>query len=114
MSQKQIDLWQGPGGAADEHTVVVDTVNDFIPHSSIAPSVFGLQYEVINHGSQYAYRNIDENDSMAQSEPRSVSSTILQRVNREETNNIVRRISAYHVRADDAVKVTTMPGESST
>jgi len=32
---------QGPGVATDERTVVVDALNDFVPHSQVTPCVFG-------------------------------------------------------------------------
>ena len=51
---------------------------------------------------------------MSQGEPRSVPSTVLQRVGREKTGNIVGRIPTYNIRADGTVKVTTIPGEPST
>ena len=103
-----------PGGAAHEHTVVIDTVNDFFPHSSISLGIFGLQRDVISYGSQHAQPDIDENNPMTKSEPRPVPSTVLPRVNRDsETMSIVGRISTYHVRTDCAVDVTTIPGEPS-
>ena len=67
----------GLGRARDERTFVVDTLDDFVPHSSITSSVFGLQREVVNRRSQYTQFDIEENDSMAQSIPRFVSSTVL-------------------------------------
>ena len=73
----------GPGGATDEHTVVIDTVNDFFPHPSISSGILGLQREVVSYGSQYTQPDIDENDPMTQREPRSVPSTVLPRVNRD-------------------------------
>ena len=41
------------GITADEHTFVVHTVDNFIPHSLITPSIFGPQHEVVQRGSQY-------------------------------------------------------------
>ena len=67
----------GLGRARDERTFVVDAIDDFVPHSSIASSVFGLQREVVNRRSQYTQPDIEENDPMAQSIPRFVPSTVL-------------------------------------
>ena len=74
---KRVGQWQGSGGAADKHTIIIDTIDDFVPYSSITSSVFSLQREVENHGSQYTQPDIDENDPMAQSIPRLVPSAVL-------------------------------------
>jgi hypothetical protein len=42
-----------PGAVVDEHTIVVDTINDFFPYSSVAPGILGPQREVVRRGSQY-------------------------------------------------------------
>ena len=42
-----------PGAVVDEHTVVVDTIDDFFPYSSVTPGILGPQREVVRHGSQY-------------------------------------------------------------
>ena len=61
----------------NEHTIIIDTINDFVSHSSITSGIFSLQREVENHGSQYTQPDIDENDPMAQSIPRLVPSAVL-------------------------------------
>ena len=67
----------GPGIAADEHTIIVHTINDFISLPSFTSGVFGPECEVVHHGSQDTYPDIAENDSMTQSEPWLVSGTVL-------------------------------------
>jgi hypothetical protein len=36
----------------DDHTAIVDTIDDFFPYSLITPGVLGLQCKVVHHGSQ--------------------------------------------------------------
>ena len=40
------------GTTVDDHTAVVDTIDDFFPYSLITPGVLGPQRKVVHHGSQ--------------------------------------------------------------
>jgi hypothetical protein len=64
-------------GAVDEHTVVVDTIDDFIPYPSITPGVLDPQREVVHKRSQCTYPDVDKNDSVAQCVPRFIPSAVL-------------------------------------
>ena len=41
------------GTVADGHTLVINTVDNFISHSLITSSVFGPQREIVDYGTQY-------------------------------------------------------------
>jgi hypothetical protein len=98
-----------PGAAMDEHTVIVDTVDDLFPQSSITPGVLDPQRGVVHNGSQCTYPDVSKHDSVAQRIPWFVPSAVLYWADRE-VGNISEGISTYHVRTDGAVEVTTIPG----
>ena len=93
----------------DDHTVVVDTIDDFFPYSLITPGVLDPQREVVHERDQYTYPDVAKHNSVAQRIPWFISSAVLYRADREG-GDIGEGTPTYHVRTDGSVEVTTISG----
>ena len=77
--------------------LVISTIDDFIPFSSVSASIFVSEKDNEDEGADPTNAYICEHDSMAEPVPRRISGSILKNVT-SDTRTIVMPTWTYHIR----------------